>query len=112
MAIISLLISLAVKQYDLIQHLFFNYTWSICIFVTLISFFAYWRWRKSQYVQLIDKIPGPKTVPLLGNILHFTNFISTIHGTGKSQSSSSFKDFKNYLCVLFFLLRAFAIDAS
>ncbi|XP_046632812.1 cytochrome P450 4c3-like [Daphnia pulicaria] len=29
----------------------------------------YWTWSKSRFVRLVDTIPGPKTLPLLGNIL-------------------------------------------
>jgi hypothetical protein len=34
----------------------------------------YWVWSRSRFVRLIDALPGPKPLPLLGNILHFANF--------------------------------------
>ncbi len=34
----------------------------------------YWVWTRSRFVRLIDALPGPKPLPLLGNLLHFANF--------------------------------------
>ncbi|XP_046636785.1 cytochrome P450 4c3-like [Daphnia pulicaria] len=34
----------------------------------------YWVWSRSRFVRLIDALPGPKPLPLLGNILHLANF--------------------------------------
>ncbi|XP_046640779.1 cytochrome P450 4c3-like isoform X1 [Daphnia pulicaria] len=34
----------------------------------------YWVWSRSRFVRLIDALPGPKPLPMLGNILHFANF--------------------------------------
>jgi hypothetical protein len=34
----------------------------------------YWVWTRSRFVRLIDALPGPKPLPMLGNILHFANF--------------------------------------
>jgi hypothetical protein len=31
--------------------------------------FYYWTWSQSRVVRLINAIPGPKSLPLLGNIL-------------------------------------------
>ncbi len=34
----------------------------------------YWVWSRSRFVRLIDALPGPNPLPLLGNILHLANF--------------------------------------
>lgn len=34
----------------------------------------YWMWSRSRFVRLVDALPGPKPLPVLGNILHLANF--------------------------------------
>ena len=34
----------------------------------------YFIWRFSRFVRLIDALPGPKPLPVLGNLLYFVNF--------------------------------------
>ncbi|XP_046637434.1 uncharacterized protein LOC124315667 isoform X2 [Daphnia pulicaria] len=34
----------------------------------------YWVWSRSRFVRLIDALPGLKTLPLPGNLLHLLKF--------------------------------------
>ncbi|XP_046450545.1 cytochrome P450 4g15-like isoform X2 [Daphnia pulex] len=34
----------------------------------------YWVWSRSRFVRLIDALPGPNPLPLLGNLLHLLKF--------------------------------------
>jgi hypothetical protein len=36
----------------------------------------YWVWSRTRFVRLIDALPGPKTLPLLGNILELVKYTS------------------------------------
>ena len=38
--------------------------------LVLTSVLVYWiRWRNSRFVRLVDSVPGPRGLPLLGNAL-------------------------------------------
>ena len=63
-----------------IHHISVSYTfwyvlnWTSFLTLTAICvILAYWRWSNSRFVILINQIPGPKTVPIIGNILPFIN---------------------------------------
>nr|CAH0101782.1 unnamed protein product [Daphnia galeata] len=43
---------------------------SMWLLLVTISIFYYWMRSQSRFVRLINAIPGPKSLPLLGNILH------------------------------------------
>jgi hypothetical protein len=45
-------------------------TLSLAVFV-IISIWAYFRIKMRRMMELAEKIPGPKTLPLLGNVLEF-----------------------------------------
>jgi cytochrome P450 family 4 len=34
----------------------------------------YWVWSRSRFVRLINALPGPKPLPMLGNIIYLANF--------------------------------------
>ncbi|XP_071538563.1 cytochrome P450 4C1-like [Panulirus ornatus] len=40
------------------------------VFTTLVALTLVWFFKRQKMVWLVDKIPGPKGLPLLGNILH------------------------------------------
>ncbi|KZS02528.1 Uncharacterized protein APZ42_000401, partial [Daphnia magna] len=42
------------------------YFWSA---LTILLTTWYWTWNRSRFVRLINAIPGPKHLPLLGNLL-------------------------------------------
>ncbi len=42
----------------------------VIIFVVFIASF-YWRWSRSRFVRLVNVLPGPRTLPLIGNALEF-----------------------------------------
>ena len=80
MALLLSFVNSASQQLYLIRWIGFNWTtWSV---LAVLSLVVYWRWCKSRYVQYIDEIPGPKPVPILGNVLHFTNLFSKIDQIG------------------------------
>lgn len=51
----------------LYQWIGFNwFTWWLIVAVSVVGWLC---WRNSRYVRLIDAIPGPKGIPVLGNLL-------------------------------------------
>ena len=56
-------------------------TW---ILVTVTCLLLQWiRWRNSRFVRLIDRIPGPKGLPIVGNAIQLavdkTEFLRIVH---------------------------------
>ncbi|XP_046450540.1 cytochrome P450 4C1-like [Daphnia pulex] len=49
---------------------------SLLAMTTLAGLLAgyYWVWSRSRFVRLIDALPGPKTFPLLGNVLDLLKY--------------------------------------
>lgn len=41
-------------------------TWAVLVVILLLCWVC---WRNTRFVKLIDAIPGPKGIPILGNIL-------------------------------------------
>ncbi|XP_057367005.1 cytochrome P450 4C1-like [Daphnia carinata] len=46
-----------------------RWIFSLWIILPTIAVFYYWKWSRSRTVKLINAIPGPKPLPLLGNLL-------------------------------------------
>ena len=51
---------------DVAGVLFTNRLWITLIATLLIYWFA---WSRSRFVRLINRLPGPRGIPLLGNAL-------------------------------------------
>ncbi len=64
-------------------------TWSIPtgLFWILVS---YWRWSRSPFVRSINALPGPKTLPFLGNFVD----LNVDHG-GKMMTNKM-----TYKCIM------------
>jgi hypothetical protein len=48
-------------------------SWTFTAIVILLAAGYYWVWCRSRFVRLIDALPGPKPLPLLGNLLEVAN---------------------------------------
>lgn len=44
-------------------------TTSLWLLLAVIPVLYYWAWSRSHFVRLVNALPGPKYVPLLGNVL-------------------------------------------
>lgn len=52
---------------------------SMWLLLVTISIFYYWMRSQSRFVRLINAIPGPKSLPLLGNILHLDVYNESLY---------------------------------
>jgi hypothetical protein len=72
----------------------------------------YWvMWTRSRFVRLIDALPGPKPLPLLGNILQLPNF--SLYGNKNDCCGFCIKNIsnsKNELILLRGEVRAYLSD--
>ena len=41
---------------------------TVALFAAVVLLVCWLAWRNSRFVRLIDKIPGPKGIPIFGNI--------------------------------------------
>lgn len=67
----------------------FTSTGMLC--VIFLSWYAYWHIRRRHMLELAERIPGPKGLPLIGSMLEFTG---NPHGNMQSinlRSSIVFK---------------------
>jgi cytochrome P450 family 4 len=46
-------------------------TFYFLLIPALVLYFLYWKLQRRRYVELGDKIPGPKGYPVIGNALDF-----------------------------------------
>jgi cytochrome P450 family 4 len=46
-------------------------TFYFLLIPALILYFVYWKLQRRRYVEMGDKVPGPKGYPIIGNALDF-----------------------------------------
>lgn len=54
---------------SIFPHQWIGFNWSTWAVLTSAVLLVWILWRNSRYVRLIDAIPGPKGIPIIGNIL-------------------------------------------
>lgn len=68
-SVAAMLLLLPVQSFYLqwISQIGFNWTtWFVLTSLAVIGWIC---WRNSRYVRLINAVPGPKGIPILGNLL-------------------------------------------